>query len=188
MLFADPLIPHWMGEGFRDSVLPARILVAGWLVASLWETGAGMVTAKGIVRPLTLIALASAGLNLALSVTLVRIIGITGVALGTTLPFLVVAPFVWRVILKTLDVKPSRLFAEALRGAILPLLVCTGAGASLLRLMPPPTLALTLLEMALVYAIALGTAWVSALDAEDQRLAQDLGKRFLGAVGRRRAP
>jgi len=187
-LFADPLIPHWMGEGFRDSVLPARVLVAGWLVASLWETGAGMVTAKGIVRPLTLIALASAGLNLALSITLVRVIGIAGVALGTTLPFLVVAPLVWRVILKTLDVKPSRLFAEALRGAILPLLVSVGAGASLLRLLPPPTLALTLGEMALVYAIALGTAWVSALDVEDRRLAREFGTRFLGVVRTRRAP
>ena len=42
--------------------------------------------------------------------------------------------------------------------------------------------------MALVYAIALGTAWVSALDVEDRRLAREFGTRFLGVVRTRRAP
>lgn len=187
IVFADPLIPHWMGPGFRDSVLPARVLVSGWLVASLWETGAGVVTAKGVVRPLTLIAVANAALNAVLSIGLVRVIGIVGVALGTTLPFLVVAPFVWRVILNTLDVRPSRVFDESLRGAIAPLLLCVAVGGALLRLLPPPTLMLTLVEMAVAYAVAVGTAYASALNADDRLLVRGFLKHSLEIAGARQA-
>jgi len=169
IVFAAPLIRHWMGPGFADAVLPARVLLAGWIVVSLWEVGAGVVTASGRVARLTLIALLGAALNVALSVALVRPLGLVGVALGTAIPTVLVAPLVWRTIVVTLDLRAARLLRACAAGLV-PTLVAAGVAAGLRAAAPPASLVATLLEMGIAFSAAGAAAWATALSRDDRAL------------------
>jgi len=170
MLFADALVLHWMGPDYRESALVARILLAAWLLVSLSETGIGMLSAKGMVRTPTLIALVTAALNLVLSLLLVRVVGPPGVALGSALAFVAVAPWVWRVILTTLGVSLGQLAREALVPAAFPLVLAAATAGLLMALLPPTSLVLTLVEMAAAYAFTAAVSFVTALPGEDRAL------------------
>jgi O-antigen/teichoic acid export membrane protein len=182
ILFARSLITSWMGPGFEDSVLPARILLAGWLVVSLWEPGAGVVTARGLVRPLTAIAFVQAGLNLALSLILVQTVGVSGVALGTTIPFIMVAPLMWRIILRTVDVPVSQLVATALARGVAPQATVVLAGGVIVWFFAPATLLTTVAGVVVVYALGAAVGYVWGLDAADRSAVMSL------VQGPRRAP
>jgi O-antigen/teichoic acid export membrane protein len=183
MVFAEALITGWMGPEFRASAAPARILLAGWLVVALWQNGAGMVTAKGRVRTLTLISLMMGGLNLGLSLVLVRPWGLAGVAAGTSLSFVLVAPLMWREILATLDVRAGAFLWEILRSGSLPILTAAATGALVLLVLSPTALSLTLLAMLTAYALAVAVAYAVALTAEDRGMLQTLLRSARTGVG-----
>jgi O-antigen/teichoic acid export membrane protein len=169
IVFVEVLVRYWMGPAFSDSVTPARILIASWLMVSLWEPGGGLVTVRGQFRVLVWIALANAALNLITSVSLVRSFGLTGVALGTTLGFVAIAPFQWAVIVRTLGVPFREVWRRALMRSLAPVAVAAGTAVTLLTQCPPTTLVLTLFEMAVTYGLAAAVAYATALEADDRR-------------------
>lgn len=151
--FARPLVMGWMGKGFVSAVLPAQVLLSFWLLNYTVEIGAGIVSAKGLVRRLFFIQLANGIANLVLSLVLVRPLGILGVALGTALPMAVLGfPLVLAVALRTLGVGLETFFRKAVRDGVLAAALAAAASMVALQLAYPGNVYLTFGEMALVYA------------------------------------
>ena len=103
--FTEPFIKYWMGPGFRESVLPARIVILFWLFNGTTELATGMLSAKGIVKEQVIIQLAIAAANITIALSLVKILGITAVAIGLTASMVLVGfPLLLRLSLKSLKI------------------------------------------------------------------------------------
>lgn len=165
--FAGPFIRAWVGAGFEAAV-SVTLLLAGACAVSVAQTPAGYVLMlKGRHRQLAGIALACSLANIALSLVLVRPLGIVGVALGTALPALVTdagvyVPLACRLV--RLPVK--RLLREAVLPAVVPALfayvpAAWAAGLPALQSLPGSMLgmaATALLYLALVAGLGLSAA------------------------------
>lgn len=81
-----PFIHLWVGDRFDSSVLILQILLVGHLLSFMQGIGGDILLGVGRHRLLALLSLASAVINIVLSVILVRVIGLPGVAWGTTIP------------------------------------------------------------------------------------------------------
>ncbi len=94
LLYGRQFIENWMGKSYLDAYWVLFFLVS----AAFFEVSQfpSMSYLYGVSRHrfLAYITLVEAGLNVALSLYLVRIIGIAGVALGTTIPCLAIRLFV----------------------------------------------------------------------------------------------
>jgi O-antigen/teichoic acid export membrane protein len=170
VVFAGPIIRFWMGGHFEESVMPARILLASWILVALWETGTGLLTARGILRVPLVLALIQAALHLGLAVSLAGPLGLSGVALATLLPVVVMWTPVMRYILRRLEVRARVFFRQALLPALLPLAAAPLLAVILLSAWYPSNLAWTIVQMLVVYAAVLALTYVIALDEEDRDL------------------
>jgi len=100
LVLAGPFIQAWMGTGFEGSIIVAQLLILSQLFVPLYQVGDVVLIGKGrfsawLPRGITL-----ALLNLALSLVLVRPLGILGVALGTLVSGLLELPFYAPLILR----------------------------------------------------------------------------------------
>lgn len=89
-LLAGAILDVWVGEGFEQAATVIVLLAAATTVTALTRTGLMMLQGTGRVRVSAMITGAEAALNLALSVVLVAMIGLPGVALGTLIATVVV--------------------------------------------------------------------------------------------------
>ncbi|MBA3746655.1 MAG: oligosaccharide flippase family protein [Solirubrobacterales bacterium] len=123
MIVSAPLLDAWLGPEFREAAPAMAILLSYWVVSSATGVGGAMLVARGRAKELTQVAWAAAVLNLTLSVALTPWLGLEGVALGTTIPYLVLYPFVMRLILRDFPVG----FGRLARAALLPAYVTATA-------------------------------------------------------------
>ena len=112
---ADKFILSWVGERFAVSVLPCQILLAYWLFNVFIEMLSNGVTGgKGnMIEPLKIIVLIAI-FNFIISLALVKWIGITGVALGTSIPFVVASFFFIRRYCHILSIKVGNFLRHSL--------------------------------------------------------------------------
>lgn len=96
----------WMGEQYADpSGTVLQILVLSMMFSSAVTTAGGIVYGMEKHKRVALWAIGEAVANLALSIILVRHIGINGVAWGTAIPSVLVEILLWpRYICKLLDI------------------------------------------------------------------------------------
>lgn len=154
--FAEPFINYWMGPGFQESVLPARIIILFWLFNGTVETAAGMLSAKGIVKKPLYIQLAVAISNIAIGLALIKIVGITAIALGLTLSFIIVGfPLYLRLSLKSLKVSFMEYFNKAVKSNLIMYFFVAVLSFVFLKYCYPKNIYFTLLEMAGIYTISL---------------------------------
>jgi O-antigen/teichoic acid export membrane protein len=86
--FASPLVVAWMGPGFDGSVAPLVVLaITGVALVGQGPLG-NVLLGTGRHRLVAVVAFVEALANLALSLVLVKRLGILGVALGTAIPVL----------------------------------------------------------------------------------------------------
>src|SRR5262249_14576677 len=83
MVWADAFVRTWIGHGFDPSIGYARWFLVWVLIASCTSVGLTIIVGIGYAREAMLIALASALLNLGISIALVRPLGVLGVIVGT---------------------------------------------------------------------------------------------------------
>jgi O-antigen/teichoic acid export membrane protein len=171
MLRGRTFIRLWMGPQYGDPsghvlwiLTVALIFMAGDLVA--------MSTMIGINKhkPLAKIYFAEALCNLALSVALVRPLGISGVAWGTTLPALVVSLLFWPWYIRHTLGLPVRMYLTAtwLRPALttIPFGILTYAVE---KLWPAPNVIVFLLQtLTILPSVALGI-WYLCLDSSERK-------------------
>lgn len=171
IVFARPLVTCWMGEEFEASVLPAQVLLAWWLCNGVINPASGMLTAKGYARPLFNISLINAMSNLVLSLILVRYWGILGVALGTTLPMVLINfPLLLTKTLKVLGIGLREYTEIAVRDNIVIYILALILPVLSLKLYYPLSLFTTLVEMGLIYTVVLGGFIISFRSEERQEI------------------
>jgi len=142
---SDILLRYWMGPSFVDT-RPALIalLVAFAVTAFNHAAYSTLLGMQKLGALLWKYYLPQAAMNLALSVILVHSLGTLGVALGTTIPALLLQPVYLRHVFRATGVSPKAFWAASVAPLLLPLgvafspLVAAHAiqGASWIGLLP----------------------------------------------------
>lgn len=152
IVFSEPFILNWVGEDFREAILPAQVLLFFWFFNITLEVGTDSLIAKGIVRPILWILIVVAACNLTLSLILVRFWGILGVALGTTISMVLINfPMTLSLVLKNIKVKLIELFNFSIRSSLLVSLLSAILSIIIIRFSQSSNIYWTLVQMACIY-------------------------------------
>jgi O-antigen/teichoic acid export membrane protein len=170
IVLAAPLLDLWLGDKYRTGALALALLSSYWLVGCTTGVVASMVVAAGRVRFLARYAWVVAISNLVVSLALTPSLGLDGVVLGTTVPYLLAQP--WFLI------KASRGFGVSLRdlagSALAPAYAAAAIVAVVLipiRLLAEPQNLLTLGASAVgALALGWGVLWFCFLTPGERRL------------------
>lgn len=155
-VFIEPFIYFWMGPAFGDSIIPARIIIVCWLFNGTSELATGLLSAKGIVRQPLMILLVAAVVNLLVSITFIKALGIIAVALGMAISIIFIAfPLFLRLALTTLKISFAEYFNRSIKVNLLLYLFVVVLSTVVLFCFHPINFAFTLFEMSLVYIISL---------------------------------
>ena len=164
--FSSPLILRWMGPSFAGSVVPFDVLALAGVIVVSQAASSNVLIAVGRHRAVASIWIAEAIVNLVLSLTLVRRIGLTGVAVGTLIPLTVGHLVV--------------MFTAACRAVDIPVVACAYqsgrpaavaaaisiAACTLIRFLHPPLSAFAVLvegsAVAAVYVVSVTTVGFDA--------------------------
>src|SRR5262245_48668035 len=162
IMLADPLIRRWVGTQFSASVLPMQIMLTIVLVRNITASANNILRGAGQHKLLTYTNASTAVVNLALSIALVRPLGLLGVALGTLIPVSASGLFVlYPAACRRVQVSLTEPLVHAVWPALWPAAVMAAA-LRFARVAPPATLveiALYLAAGGLVYgALFLGLA------------------------------
>jgi O-antigen/teichoic acid export membrane protein len=176
---AAPILEAWLGEPFVDAAPAMTILLAYWLVAANAIVAVNALIAHGHTLWLAHYAWTVALTNLTLSLALTPWLGLDGVVLGTTVPYLVAIPIVMRKALRELPVRASELWSEAwLPGYTTAAAV--GAAIVALRLATPIEGLVPVIAVASAgLGVAWGAWWMLWLRPEERRLAGDVVRGML---------
>jgi len=167
--FAEPFINYWMGPGFQESVLPARIIILFWLFNGTIELAAGLLSAKGIVKKPLYIQLLVAIVNIVIGLALVKIIGITAIALGLTLSMIIIgAPLYLRLSLRSLNVSFIEYFNKAVKSNLPIYLFVAVLSFIFSRYWYPQNIYITLFEMAVIYLFSLALYYAIMLNKDEK--------------------
>jgi O-antigen/teichoic acid export membrane protein len=129
MILAKPILTVWLGKKYAVAATAMTLLTGYWLINGIVGVPVRMLIAAGRIRVITVYACAVAALNLGISIALTPRLGVDGVALGTSIAYLVGFPFFLWIVLSTFPVG----LAELAREVWLPAYV-TGAGVAALLL------------------------------------------------------
>ena len=92
MVLSAPLLEVWLGERFRVAAPSLAILTGYWLVGGNTGVAGAMLVAAGRVRQVAWYAWLIAGVNFALALTLTPLMGLEGIALAISAPYVVLFP------------------------------------------------------------------------------------------------
>ena len=139
MIFARPLLRcAWGGGGLcraGQTVKPRLYLVYPILV-SIHVIGLTMLVGLGRLRQVATLSLCSVGLNLVLSIVLVRQLGLIGVVWGTTIGYLVLWVPYLRIMTRELGVRIGEFLASVIWPVTPGILAQVGVGLVMLRALP----------------------------------------------------
>jgi len=164
--FSRPLIVRWMGPAFAGSVAPFDLLaIAGVIVVSQAASG-NVLIAMGRHRVVMGIWLGEAIVNLALSLVLVRAMGLTGVAIGTLIPLIVGHLMVmFTAACRAVDIPVLTCAYQTSRPAAIAA-GCAAAACAAIRFLHPPMSAFAVLvEGSVVAGIYVGSLAIVGFDA-----------------------
>jgi O-antigen/teichoic acid export membrane protein len=113
VLFAEPVLVAWAGPEFAEVAVVAQILVVGLLVNNNHVVAATLLTGMGRVRAILRYHLIWAAANLVLSLLLIGPLGLAGVALGTTIPVVLLEAFYIRTAAREFGVPLGRFLVVA---------------------------------------------------------------------------
>jgi O-antigen/teichoic acid export membrane protein len=154
-------ISAWCGPGYAVVVPVAMVLLLAQILLPLYELGDQILIAKNRFHLFVPAGLTCAVINVVLSVTLVHIWGITGVAAGTLGAMMIEFPWFARIFGKEMDLPISKWLRQT-AWPIYPLLIVP---AALAYLGARSALGGSILGLAAVGAISLATFWVIVLFA-----------------------
>jgi len=186
-VLAKPFLSAWVGPAYAGSASVVLLLTASWFIAmSIWPFSA-VLQALSRHRPLARFALGAAALNLALSIALVRPLGVDGVAVGTLVATTIeVVCFIVPYTLRTLELALGDLVRRVLLPVLAPvpptLLVLFG-----LRNWIDPVSLVAVVAVASVGAMAYTAAYITVFaDASERRALRGVATR-ISLVARRQA-
>jgi len=157
IVLARPLIRTWLGPVLALQAPNAQLFVSYWVVWVNLAVPLSVFLGMGKLRFLLWFTIAQSMLNLALSITLVRFLGVRGVILGTVISNLVLFPFGFAYALRTFDVGFTE-WARRVAAPTYPLLalpVALGFGAQYLGLTS------SLFGVGVVGVVCVGAYWLA---------------------------
>ena len=167
--YAEPFINYWMGSGFSESILPAKIIILFWLFNGTMELAIGMLSAKGIVRAPLFVQLSVAILNIVIGISLIKVLGITAVALGLTISMVFVGfPLYLKLSLKSLKITFKEYFNKAVKSNLWFYLFVMILSLALPKLLYPGNIYFTLFEMAAIYITSMLFYYLIFLNKHDR--------------------
>jgi len=126
ILLAPELVSAWVGDDFSGSVIIVRLLAFTVIVRVANATANTLLKAAGRHRLVAFANLTASIVNITLSIVLVRIVGLVGVAIGTLVPVTVLAAFViFPAGCRRVELPLTRVAIEALWPALWPAAVMT---------------------------------------------------------------
>lgn len=173
VVLAEPLLAAWIGPDLAGSAPALQVLALSMVVRVAQGTGATILKGSGGHRYLAANNAAVALCNLALSIALVRPLGLLGVALGTAVPVTLGTVFVVPEACRQLGLPVARLWRESLWPVLWPAVPVAGAlwafreatGAAPLLAVMAAGAAGAGLYLALVYLLALSRSERATLQA-----------------------
>jgi O-antigen/teichoic acid export membrane protein len=176
MVLAAPLLDAWLGPGFRGAGGAMAILMAHWLVSGctglLTAILVGLDKARYVARWAGTVAVA----NLVLALALVPPLGLEGVAIATSVPYLALFPLLLQMALRATSVRFAALTRVAFAPAYaLAAVLATVLGALRLSvgLDEPFAVGAAVVLAPLAYWAAYYVLW---LEPAERRLVRDVGR------------
>jgi O-antigen/teichoic acid export membrane protein len=182
--YGPALIRFWMGPGFEDATAPLFVLTTlGIFIVAQGPTG-NLLLGADRHRLVGIVAIVDVLSNLSLSLYLVRHVGLSGVALGTAIPYIilnmgVLVPAACRLV----QVPLLSLVRTAAVPALVAAAVAAGTAAMLRGMLNPDSLMVVLGQSAIVAFVYVGAFWFVGLGANDRaRYRNALVKASSGAI------
>ena len=152
ILMAAPLVQAWVGPDFSDSVIVLQLLSLTVIVRVGNATAQTLLKGADGHRLVAYTNVATAVVNLLLSVVLARLIGLPGVAIGTLVPITVASCFVlFPAGCRRVELPLWRAFADAVWPAVWP-----AAAMAAYIAVTRPYVAISLVPVLLNMAVAAG--------------------------------
>jgi len=170
MLMASPLIRAWVGPGFAGSVVVMQLLSLTVIVRIGTATASTLLKGAGEHRLVAFANVAAAIVNVAVSIAIVKPLGLIGVAIGTLVPVSVASSLVlFPAGCRRVQLTVARGLAEAVWPAIWPAAVMT-AFVFLTRDLMPPSLVGVGVEMAAACLVYIAVFIAFGISREERRL------------------
>lgn len=113
MVLGDRILASWLGERYASAGGAAAIFLAWWLLSPNTSVPSSMLIVNRHLRRMTVFSWSIAAINLALSLVLTPLLGLEGVAIGTTAAYVAVMPFFMAYAFDRLPVTARDLAREA---------------------------------------------------------------------------
>jgi O-antigen/teichoic acid export membrane protein len=166
-VFVEPFIIYWMGDSFRESILPAKVIILFWLFNGTLELAGSMLSAKGIVKKPLLIQLGVVAVNLAITLYFIKPLGILAPAIGLTFSMIMIGfPLTLRLSLKNLKIKAVDYFKKSISGNMLLYAFVYFISVGMLRYWYPKNIYAVLAEMAAIYSVSLSLYYACLSNSE----------------------
>jgi O-antigen/teichoic acid export membrane protein len=131
ILMADPLLRAWVGPDFAESTLIVQLLALTVVIRVGNSTSMTVLKGAGRHRLVAFVTLATAVVNVSLSIALVGSLGLPGVAIGTLVPVTLTSLFViFPAGCRRVEISLTRAFAQAAWPALWPAAVMAAFVAS----------------------------------------------------------
>jgi PST family polysaccharide transporter len=132
MVLAGPILEVWLGSGFREGADAMAILLVYWLAYGASGVVSATLVAVGRARDVARCAVGATAANVVLALALVPPLGLEGVAIATSVPYLVVSGLLLRFVLEAVPVDPGSFLRETFLPAWV-LGACLAAALGVLR-------------------------------------------------------
>jgi O-antigen/teichoic acid export membrane protein len=176
-ILAAPLLGVWLGRRYEAAGDALSILAAYWLVGGATGVATAMLVAAGRVRVLAIYSWVYAGLNLILALSLTPGLGLEGVAIGISVPGVLLSPWIIGVGLREFQVGLS----DLARAAWLPAYATSAALAGVLFVARSALDLHSLVPLAIVAGGGLTSAflayWLVWFDSPERELVKALFRR-----------
>ena len=169
MLMAGPLVLAWVGPEFQGSIVVVRLLALIVVVRVGNATGSTLLKGADRHRLVAGVNIATAVVNVSLSVVLAKPLGLAGVAIGTLIPVSATAIFIiFPASCSRVGLSVRRMLIEAIWPAVWP--AGTMAAYVLIsRSMGPQSLPVVLVSMGVAVSIYAATFLAFSIDAAERR-------------------
>jgi O-antigen/teichoic acid export membrane protein len=169
LLMAGPLVHAWVGPEFEGSVIVVRLLAVIVVVRVGNATGSTLLKGAGRHRLVAGVNVATAIVNVSLSIALAKPLGLEGVAIGTLVPVTATAVCIlFPASCSRVGLPIRRALAEAVWPAIWPA-GTMAAYVAVSRTMIPQSLPAVLVSMCVAVSIYAATFLAFSIDSAERR-------------------
>lgn len=180
IIFSRQFIINWMGVSFSDSVLPSQILLSFWFFSGGLSVGESVLLGKGVVNVFLWTSVICVVFTASLSLVLVKMIGITGAALGITLPMIFISfPIILYFVLKTLGISIGEFYGKTIKDNLVFYAIVVISALMLNAKCVTSNVYLTILEMSALYLLCMAFYYFILLSKIDRAAISELLKRNL---------